>query len=365
MANGPDLQPLLQVKSDFTRRFLRRDRSGLMLRRRSLDGAVAAAAEGLNVHAIGVGRKVTEGVTVDELAVKVYVSQKLPTSLLGNSSIPEEVDGVPTDVVESPPAFVLPAVTATAEVVGGGPPALSAFAASACSTNRKSRLRPVPAGVSTGHFSVTAGTIACFCHSVRAGDDPEEVYLLSNNHVYADVNNGSPGDPLLQQGAIDGGTPADQVGRLARFVPLDLSGIAPNLVDAAIGDLLPGVAYDPEICSLGRILGTLTPVEGMRVSKHGRTTGLTEGKITDISYDALVGMDHMDPSVVALFEDQIRIERVAPYPAFGLGGDSGSLVVTSEGRKAVGLYFAGPESGFYGVANPIDKVLSELEIALI
>lgn len=103
----------------------------------------------------------------------------------------------------------------------------------------------------------------------------------------------------------------------------------------------------------------------MRVRKHGRTTGLTEGRISDLTYDVLVGMDHMDPTIVALFEDQIRIEQVAPHPAFGLGGDSGSLVVTSDGNRAVGLYFAGPEGGAYGIANPIDEVLAKLQIELI
>ena len=64
-------------------------------------------------------------------------------------------------------------------------------------------------------------------------------------------------------------------------------------------------------------------------------------------------------------EDQIRIEVAPPHPAFGLGGDSGSLVVTGRGRHPVGLYFAGPPSGDYGVANPIDSVLAVLGITLL
>jgi hypothetical protein len=45
----------------------------------------------------------------------------------------------------------------------------------------------------------------------------------------------------------------------------------------------------------------------------------------------------------------------------GLGGDSGSLVVT-ENNEPVGLYFAGPEGGEYGIANPIGKVMEKLKI---
>ena len=130
-----------------------------------------------------------------------------------------------------------------------------------------------------------------------------------------------------------------------------LDGIQSNRVDAAIGQLLPGVEYKAEVCHIGKIEGIETAVEDMEVRKHGRTTGYTEGIVTDESFDALVGMDHSDPSVVGLFSDQMRIERTSSFSVFGLGGDSGSLVVKKSERKAVGLYFAGPPSGIYGIAN--------------
>jgi hypothetical protein len=136
-------------------------------------------------------------------------------------------------------------------------------------------------------------------------------------------------------------------------------------VDAAIGRLRAGVRFRRRICSVGSLTGTAQAVEGMIVRKHGRTTGLTRGIVTDESYDALVGMDHSNPNVVALFENQMRIEVVAPFAAFGLGGDSGSLIVTGAGRRAVSLYFAGPESGFYGIANHIQDVQNGLEITLL
>src|SRR6185369_15592376 len=98
-----------------------------------------------------------------------------------------------------------------------------------------------------------------------------------------------------------------------------------------------------------------------RVRKHGRTTGLTEGIITDELVDALVGMDHADNSVFALFENQIRIETAAPQGIFARAGDSGSLVINQDAH-AVGLYFAGPPAGDYGYANHIGEVESALEI---
>lgn len=366
---APELASLYQAKKALSAQLLGAGRAGgLAPRTRSVDKAMAAAANGQNVHAVGIGHKIVDGQPTDEMCVRIYVSQKLAPSLLGANALPPQVDGMPTDVIESAPAFLLPTVAAAEEIaVPGleGIASLSPAALQPCSALRRQRQRPVRGGISTGHFSITAGTIACFCRSVRKGDDPEQVYVLSNNHVYADVNNASPGDSLLQQGRLDGGGAADQIATLDRFVFMQLGGTTPNRVDGAIGALLPGVDFISEICSIGQLTGTADAFEGMRVRKHGRTTGLTEGIVTDISYDALVGMDHADPSIVALFDDQIRVERAAPHPAFGLGGDSGSLVVSAEGVNAVGLYFAGPDSGFYGIANPIDAVLADLEITLI
>jgi hypothetical protein len=361
----PEINALLQAKNELSSRLLQNPaRDGITFRSRSVEAAVAAAASGRNVHAVGIGAKIVDGQPTDTLCVRIYVTQKLAPTLLGDNTLPAEVGGVPTDVIESAPAFLLPAVTAVEEVAVTGEASVMAVPPP-CSTARRRRQRPVRGGISAAHFLVTAGTISCFCRSTRQGDDPEQVFVLSNNHVFADVNQGQIGDFLLQQSPNDEGTSSDQFARLARFVPIQLGGTAPNRVDGALGAILPGIKVDPEICSLGRITGTEPAAENMRVRKHGRTTGFTEGVVTDISYDALVGMDHLNPAIVGLFIDQIRIERTAPHPAFGLGGDSGSLVVHADRPNAVGLYFAGPDSGFYGIANPIDAVLTELEIDLI
>jgi hypothetical protein len=196
------------------------------------------------------------------------------------------------------------------------------------------------------------------------GDDPAKIHILSNNHVLANVNSGDAGDDVYQPGPADGGTIGDHAAELRRFVDIDLNG-NPNKIDAAIAELLPGIGWLASICSIGSIIGVQKGVEDMEVRKHGRTTGYTEGRITDESYDALIGMDHNDSSIVGLFQDQIRIQATPPYSAIGLGGDSGSLVVARASAHAVGLYFAGPPSGSYGVANQISDVLSELQIALV
>jgi hypothetical protein len=183
--------------------------------------------------------------------------------------------------------------------------------------------------------------------------------------VFADVNHAQTGDDLFQHAPLDGGTNADRFAVLHRFVPIRLGGHQPNRVDAAIGELLPGVPVDRQICTIGRLSGTGIAHENMKVCKHGRTTGYTEGTVFDPSIDSLVGMDHNDPSIVALFQNQLRIDVTASFPAFGLGGDSGSMVVDLETREAVGLYNACPPSGQYGLANRIQDVLEEMEIELL
>jgi hypothetical protein len=321
-----------------------------------------------NVHAVGIGRKVVEGQPTSTLAVRLYVVQKFaPSAIPPRDLLPPSLDGVPCDVVEAAPAFITQAkaVARRSSRRRSVRRAGATAAAASCTSDRRNRQRPFPAGVSVAHRDVTAGTLGYFCRSTRAGDSPEEVFLLSNNHVLADVNNAVAGDRVLQQSPADGGTMQEHVASLHRFVRIRLGGDVGNRVDAAIARLLENVPHTVTMCEIGRIAGTATAVEGMRVRKHGRTTGLTEGFVDDESIDAVVGMDHDDPSVVALFQNQLRLERVAPFPSFGLGGDSGSLVVAGDGLNAVGLYFAGPPSGVYGLANPIADVLSELEVQLI
>lgn len=297
-----------------------------------------------NVHAVGVGRKRVGGADTEDAAVRIYVAQKLPLTLLPpDERLPSQIDGIPVDVVESPPALLMNAT--------------------GCSENRKLRQRPVLGGISAAHRDVTAGTIACICHSTAKDDDPEDLFLLSNYHVFG-ASSGNAGDPVLQPAPLDGGVAADQIAVLHRAVPVVPGGADRNCVDGAIARISPGVPCSPAVCTLGDITGTAVATDGTRVRKHGRTSGYTEGMVTDESYDVVVGMDLHDSSIVALFHEQLRIERVDPFAIFAMGGDSGSLVVESEAANAVGLYFAGPSGGAYGVANHIADVMDELRIRI-
>ena len=94
------------------------------------------------------------------------------------------------------------------------------------------RYRPAHTGNSVGHPDITAGTIGA---KVTDGVD---TYILSNNHVLADVNNASMSDAVIQPGSFDGGSsPADDIGALADFEPISFKKGSTNTIDAAIAQV--------------------------------------------------------------------------------------------------------------------------------
>ncbi len=213
--------------------------------------------------------------------------------------------------------------------------------------------RPVPIGVSTGHPDITAGTIGA-----RVKDDAGDVYALSNNHVYADENNASILDNVLQPGTVDGGVdPEDAIGSLFDFETIVFHPRARNEIDAAIalsstvelGNATPSDGYG--IPSSTTVSASL----GQAVQKYGRTTSLTKGTITGVNATVRVGYS----SGTAKFVNQIIIED----GSFSDGGDSGSLVVTDDDyRNPVGLLFAGSAS--VTIANRIDPVLDRFNVSI-
>ncbi len=148
---------------------------------------------------------------------------KVLTMKTGIPGIPENIEGIPVDV----------------EVTG----MIVAF------SDPTARFRPAPIGVSTGHPDITAGTIGC-----RVIDSNGNVYALSNNHVYANSNDASIGDSILQPGTADGGSSLyDVIGTLFDFEPIDFSSSGINKIDAAIA-----------LSSTGNLNNT-TPSDGYRV----------------------------------------------------------------------------------------------------
>jgi hypothetical protein len=312
-----------------------------------------------NVVGVGLGFKISHGVNTGDLGLIVSVTHKADVSALAAKDVvPQTLNGVKTDVVET-----------------------GIFRAQESSTDPRGRWRPVvPPGVSIGHPGVTAGTFGCL---VRRGDD---VFILSNNHVLADVNEGKQGDPILQPAVADGGTAGDAVATLADYVPIDfgtseaecsvaewvtkaLNYVAGafgsshqltavkktpgvNRVDAALARPLALDAVKNEILNIGVPAGAGIATLGSEVQKMGRTTGHTTGRITQI--DATVRIDYDGPS--ALYTGQIIASPMS------MGGDSGSAVLDMDGH-VVGLLFAGSDGAT--IINPIDEVFSALNVELM
>jgi len=227
----------------------------------------------------------------------------------------------------------------------------------------RSRLRPMRPGGSVAHYKVTAGTIGAFASHKSTG----QTVILSNNHVIANENAAKVNDLILQPGTYDAGKrPKDEVARLTKWVPLLRN--KTNYVDAAIATVKKSIEVDPlKYTGIGTLAGVRAgPVSlEMPVSKVGRTTGVTHGRVTAIELDDVV--IEYDVGSIS-FDNQIEIESTGPR-AFCSGGDSGSLIL-DENLCACGLLFAGSETGGTNgrgltYANPIGPVLKKLAIKLL
>ena len=232
--------------------------------------------------------------------------------------------------------------------------------------SHRARHRPAPGGVSVGHVDVTAGTLGSRVTGTQSPWTNRHM-VLSNNHVLANSNAGRVGDSIIQPGRADGGShPSDQIAILSRWVPIRFGG-APNVVDCAFGwawhQRIRGEQYylrsgRPAYYRTGT--RPVAPRLGLVVGKSGRTTGLTQGRVTQIGVSVNV---NFGGGRVALFRNQTAIRSVNSRP-FSAGGDSGSLVWEwRTGVRPVGLLFAG--GGGVTFVNPISAVLGALKIRLL
>lgn len=213
--------------------------------------------------------------------------------------------------------------------------------------NTKIEYRPVKGGISGGLLNSNinmTGTIGCFVK-----DNIGRIVILSNNHVFAwnietfpSNYKGKFGDSIIQPGAVDGGNISHSIGTLEKWVNIT-SGT--NRVDCAY--IVPNVSLiEPNICNL-YTNSSINPSIGLGAKKAGRTTGCVEGIVESInsSYyvDYVMNTSSGPITFSALFDDLITI-RNPSYPT-AQAGDSGSVWVTTSGNYAIGLTFAGDETG--------------------
>ncbi|MEV0524470.1 hypothetical protein AB0I66_13690 [Streptomyces sp. NPDC050439] len=342
-----------------------------------------------NVVGFGHGVKWIEGEPTGEPAVIVFVTQKVPESMLPERDvIPSQMDdGTPTDVVavghvaaqrqqrkagraDDRSAAFGPDGGLSGQFAGISQPMLEELSGLGAFEPQllKRRMRPCPSGASVGNVRVTAGTLGSVVYDFLPGASvdppgpglgiPAKFYILSNNHVLADSNRAQLGSAIVQPGVFDGGQdPADRIATLERFITIQFAPQIPlerhnNVVDAALGSVdFQDATRETYFSGAPRAWRRKANVAvGDLVKKTGRTTNISFGRI--IAVDATIDVNY-GTAGTARFKDQILTTNISA------GGDSGSLV-TSLDNVALGLLFAG--SSTVTVLNHFENVRTLLRV---
>lgn len=279
------------------------------------------------VYGVGLGRNSPE-------KINVYLKSECPKI---TCNIPEEIGGVKVNKI------VTGKITSLAQMPQGQ-----------TVIDRVARERPYYGGMSVSTRTTTAGTLGIKCYDAIT----REPLILTNNHVGANESSiqaktASEGEALLQPGVYDGGIyPDDKISELVRVIDFDREG--ENIVDACVHRPDNPDDFADTVLEIGNVTEIGEAVIGDTVRKSGRSSGLNESTIVDVS--ATIKVDYETMKGVT-FKNQIVI-----VPAIGLGGDSGSAVIRKRDNKAVGLLFAGSDS--ITLANPMGAVATSLGIDL-
>lgn len=291
------------------------------------------------VTAVDLGFKWSQGLMTGQLSIRVHVAQKKPLSELTEAELfPEEVEGIPVDVIEAEYGLQLLPGQSQLE---------------AAPEARKARYNPIPLGVSAGNPRITAGTLGAKVYDAAS----LLPMALSNWHVFVGSPSGVAGEPIWQPGSLDGGKSTDTFATLSRFV------LGPY--DAAVAQLTNSRNVLTETLDGDTIEDVTTPLLGMLVWKSGRTTERTEGFIDGIKMTTSI--NYGAAGVRAIQE----VVRIVPRPGAGnveisMGGDSGSIWVDEASGKGIGLHFAGevgnaPE---HALATELQPVLTTLNVLM-
>ena len=353
------------------------------------------------INNVSYGFKFIGGEQTNELCIIYGVEEKKPLSELSPEEIlPTEIivgeQVLRTDVFRIGRAEILACNAGCAEIAGPSSAANRAFT------------RPLKGGLSitsTNNVS-TVGTMGF----IAVHTETQTLVGVTNNHVtiqdafftsernLAGVikNEYSPIDYVYQNGET-GSIPVDPaftIGQSLRYVPIVKQGSGTNYVDGAILSLeaadvdiatsyqQAGVSYTLPLpfASTAEIDNLLTT--NPMIYSSGRTTGPKGGASCPMRIFSLFSSTNLTYKLqgvptVCTFIDQIiyvkpendpSLSTICAYPV--AGGDSGSALIADFGgvRKIIGLVFAGAQSPpipdilFYGFANRIDRVASELGI---
>lgn len=305
------------------------------------------------VVGVDIAEKETEGRRTGELSIVVFVEKKRPMEdVPADQQVPEQIEGVPTDVqeltIELQPG-------AMAMLAGEEPlvdPAVYPTMAGGISMGPQRSVFLSPPDVPAPGNYIFVGTLGAMVRDRTSG----ATMALTNFHVACVNNSWSVGDIMVQPSRVDDDANDDQFGTLTRAQLTDE-------VDGAVATLDAGQAWDPSVTGVGGVTGTAVATVGMAVQKRGRTTEHTFGEV--VSTDFTLSVDYGSDVGLRTFHHQLRITPdTSRNPRFSDRGDSGSVVLDLS-RKVVGLLFAGSTDGSFTFANPIQSALDALDVDII
>ncbi|AYF53470.1 hypothetical protein FDJ70_09925 [Clostridium botulinum] len=279
-----------------------------------------------NVVGIGLGYKTSGGFRTNEKCINVLVTKKVPSyDLSPNEVIPKWYKGIKTDIYES-----------------------GYFK----SHLLNSRVRPALGGYSISPSTLKQyGTMACIVK-----DNLSNYFLLSCNHVIANLNEVQLGTSIVQPSVLDNGkSPTDSIGSLYKFIPLKFNTsthLSVNYVDAALAIISDKSLVSNKIYILGKPNNPITPSLDLSVRKAGRTTNVTYGYVKLLG--STVNLSFGSKS--GLFKNQILTTLMSDT------GDSGALLMDLE-NNPIGLVIGGSNSTT--VINPINYILNALKVKIV
>ena len=196
---------------------------------------------------------------------------------------------------------------------------------------------------------------------------------LTNNHVTGGCNHTRLGMHILCPAPFDADPdhPAPRaIGRHHSFAQLasgDPRQVPLQDIDAALFSVVdPGLVSSMQGEGLYDTPDDVAdPVGGMVVKKVGRTTGLTIGLVKGVFLTPLGIPYEAERFRSTVYFQNAWVVATETGDPFSMGGDSGSLVVTDDGSKAVGLVFAGATNGSVSYIIPIRSVLDRFQATLV
>ena len=287
------------------------------------------------VNGIDIGYKYRDNQKTHELAIRVYVQEKLASRYVSEKdTFPSSIRGVPIDIIQAQFKQL-----------------------HSLQPERKQAMDLICGGISIAHYSsLGAGTLGTIVYD--ANDNTP--YLLSNWHVLA--SNGRVGDPILQPAPSDGGEPSlHTVGTLKKWMINEYA-------DAAIAELNNTREYSSTLYDTGvSLTHARYPQMNEVLKKSGRSTGVTESIVDGIGtyVVALDGVGYLNLYGFKLGTLDINNQWDDEISTFG---DSGSVIYSEADHAGVGLLVAGEESPHpmdeHAIACFLPDILAEFNVTM-